>query len=173
MVRGCRAPTAFTPDWTLSSEHRVGGLYRIGFVVMGLGGFGFIVAMARSILFGPAAAQATHSIGVWMLLAFLVALTLFALFVAVRSSSGHVELHQEGVVLTDLLGRLTSLPWSEVRKVTRLHSSAGPSAKRFTGWSLLRADGTRMVIPTMYSGVGPPLELLASQHNLSVEDEHL
>lgn len=166
-------PYRLHPDWTLASEHRVGALYRWLFVFSGLFGLGSIAAMARTIFVGPYAAAASTSVGVWLLLAFLVGLTLFFLFVAVRASSGHVELHREGVVLTDLLGRLTSLPWTDVRKVTRLHASGGRAGRRFTGWSLLRADGTRMVIPTMYAGVGPSLESLAAQRQITVEDEYL
>jgi hypothetical protein len=163
-------PYRVAGDWTLLSEHRVSALWRGAFLGAGVLGLGVVAQVLRAMFFGPSADVARGAVGAWATLAFLVALDAFFLFVALRASEGRVALHREGVVLTDVLGRVAALAWTEVTHVGRLRSR-DRGGERMVGWALHRRDETRMIIPAMYAGAGEALERLATSRHVRVIDE--
>jgi hypothetical protein len=163
------SPYRTPAEWTLVGEHRIGTLYRLGFLAGALATSAVTVVVVRSLL----AARESPSVAVLVLSAFIAVLALFFSFVAARASVGAVRLYREGITLGDLRGASVRVAWTDVRRVVRFFSSAGRTGRRFAGWSIEHGQGQRLFVPVMYEGVGRALEAMATEADIPIGDEHV
>lgn len=156
-----RTPAA----WTLVSEHRVSTAWRRAFVLAAIvcAGLTGLVAFATQQPQNDAPAAV-------IILGLLGLFTVFFAFLAARASVGRAAIYREGVELTDLLGRTKTVPWDDVRSVTRVSRRGGLSGLRVVGWTVTHAAG-ELTVPGMYGQFGDAITRAANERRLRIGDE--